>query len=249
MNGNIAVDRKWTVRSRLAIVSALVACHLSGCSSLQKDVSTRASRQQVRKSYVRWNQDPLAAQAATGSPLNNVRLASLPKSELKRLIENCPAPAPDTIQGQWVGINRGLGLTLIGSTLFIKEFQMCPGDGQAVPDGGCLVGQGTNLLVHQVPLECLTCQGWQPIYDPSTGLRRTQGNFAIVCRQGLELDYTLGGNRFFDPTRLLVDELVQVDEGLLLGRANFQLGRWRIPVSYFALSRRPVVNSADCSAF
>jgi hypothetical protein len=56
-----------------------------------------------------------------------------------------------------------------------------------------------------------------------------------MARGKTELDYSLGENPFWEPSRFLVDELVQVDHGLLLGRAYFQVGYVRIPVAYFAL--------------
>ncbi len=67
------------------------------------------------------------------------------------------------------------------------------------------------------------------------------GNFAIVepCApcQPLLLDYTQAENSWLSPSRQLVDELVMMDEDLLLGRANIQVGNHRTPIAYFVLYR------------
>jgi hypothetical protein len=160
----------------------------------------------------------------------NVRLAQLPKSELKKLMGTCPAPSPASMQGDWLGVNRGMMLALTGNATFIKRFDM-------LYTRNCVQGVGTNIRVCQVPLERLGHCGWQPKLDAQTGQPDMHGNFLIINRDPLELDYRQADNPFFEPTRFLVDELVQVDEGLLLGRANLQLFRWRIPVAYFALSK------------
>ncbi|MFN9911492.1 MAG: hypothetical protein ACK53L_02840, partial [Pirellulaceae bacterium] len=59
------------------------------------------------------------------------------------------------------------------------------------------------------------------------------------------LDYSMGSNPGWDPARWLVDDLVQVDEDLLLGRAYLQWGRLRVPVSYFTLQRIPAMSAAS----
>lgn len=158
----------------------------------------------------------------------NVRLAQLPKSDLKKLMGTCPAPSPASMQGDWLGVNRGMMLALTGNATFIKRFRM-------LNTMNCVRGVGTNIRVCQVPLEQLGQCGWQPKLDAQTGQPDMHGNFLIINRDPLELDYRQADNPFFEPTRFLVDELVQVEEGLLLGRANLQLFRWRIPVAYFAL--------------
>lgn len=160
----------------------------------------------------------------------NVRLAQLPKSDLKKLMGTCPSPSPASMQGNWLGVNRGIMLAVTGNATFIKRFDM-------LGTTNCVKGIGTNIRVCQVPLERLGYCGWQPVIKAQTGQPDMHGNFLIFERDPVELDYRKADNPLFEPTRFLVDELVQVEEGLLLGRANLQLFRWRIPVAYFALSK------------
>jgi hypothetical protein len=54
--------------------------------------------------------------------------------------------------------------------------------------------------------------------------------------QALLLDYGAGGNPWFDPSRPIRDYLVQVDDGLLLGRAFLAVGPLRPSAgTYFVL--------------
>ena len=131
---------------------------------------------------------------------------------------------------------------MAGASQFIKQFQA-----SSVPEFGSAetVGWGTNVAVFPVHLNSLTTRGWQPVIDLRTGQTRTRGNFAIVNRDKLTLDYSMAENPRWDPSRWLVDELVQVEEGLLLGRAYLQVGPARLPISYFALSRVDELSTAE----
>jgi len=164
---------------------------------------------------------------ATDAP-RVVQLASLSPSQLNRLLECCPPPDRGELCGQWVGINKGFGPAIAGITQDVKQFK---------PNG--TIGDGNNILVGQVPIHDLTCRGWQPMIDRRTGRDKEMGNFAVCSGKSLELNYSLAKNPFWDPSRFLVDEIVQVEEGLLLGRANFQVGYVRVPIAYFTLSRQP----------
>ena len=69
------------------------------------------------------------------------------------------------------------------------------------------------------------------------------GNFVVeTCsnecgKRVLMLDYSKAENPTLDPSRFLLDELVTIEPGLLLGRARVQIGWLDLPVAYFVLSR------------
>ena len=225
-------DTAFSRRLLLTFLAGLLISTTLGCRSISLESSSMADRMGARRSFVWWNLDSNTGQHQTQVIPRNVQLAGLPKSQLKEFMANYPPPIAESLEGHWLGVNSGVGLALFGTSQFVKRFESCS-------SADCTQGIGTNLTVHQVPLDQLACRGWKPRKDLTTAAPHTHGNFLIVCRETLELDYTLAKNPFFDPARFLVDELVQVDEGLLLGRANLQFFRWRIPVTYFALTRAP----------
>jgi hypothetical protein len=67
-------------------------------------------------------------------------------------------------------------------------------------------------------------------------------------RAGALLDYSRGGNRAYDITRILRDYLVRVEQGsdeLLLGKALFVVARTTLAHSYFLIERyRPLADAA-----
>jgi hypothetical protein len=209
-----------------------------GCQNTPKAAGRFADRLRTNRSVVTWNyRTALGVPSSTASP-RAVELLTQPRRQLDGWLESCPAPTPATLHGQWRGINRGIGISLTGVGQFIKDF-----DTQAT---GCdaVIGRGSNILVEQVPIEQLGCRGWQPRIDQQTGDFQRRGDFAIVAREATVLDYSMGSNPGWDPARWLVDELVQVDADLLLGRAYLQWGRLRVPVSYFTLQRMPAISAA-----
>jgi len=214
--------------SAFCAIACLWLC--MGCSASLSNSRGFWNRIEERQSYIAWNW-----RSSTGKPPDvcaprNVQLASLPSSELKQLLAASPPPCPSSLDGSWLGINRGIGSAIAGKTQYIKELH-------ADSSRPCAIGYGSNILVERLPVELLHHQGWRPLVDRKTGCVKRQGRYAIVARGKTELDYSLGENPFWEPSRFLVDEIVQIDDGLLLGRAYFKFGYVRIPVAYFALER------------
>jgi hypothetical protein len=152
--------------------------------------------------------------------------------QYRRMMINHPSVSPHELQGSWRGVNKGLATVAIDEQ-FIKHFQSV--DGQVY---------GDNILVHQVPLNQVHQNGWQPKFDPSTRALKRHGKFKVMeargrgaFRHGLVLSYRHGGNSRRDPARLIEDRLVKLDDNHLLGRATVRLGPIRIPLAYFVLER------------
>ena len=151
--------------------------------------------------------------------------------DYRRMFMNGATPCAHELQGHWRGVNKGIA-TWIGYRQFIKEIQPC---GE--------VYFGDNIQVHQVSNQCLRCMGWQPKVECDGSLER-KGKFAVQpadCRgpfgHGIIFSYRDGGNPKRDPSRLLVDKVVKIDDNHLLGRAVAKVGLMRIPLAYFMLER------------
>jgi hypothetical protein len=209
-----------------------------GCQSTHQQ---RLDHAQARMSFVSWN-----LRAAIGTPqeacsCRAFELASLSSRELGELMKTQPAPDLNTISGSWYGINKGLGPALAGITQDIKVFNAC---------GECV--QGHNIVVHQVPISELGCRGWRPELDPTTCQPKRVGNFVAVGPQcygdPVQLDYTIAENPWYDPSKILIDELVVIDSDLMLGRADAKIGNSRIPIAYFVLFRPNGAHPTGCDA-
>lgn len=185
----------------------------------------------VRRSAIRWN---LRSQQNTETTCHSsaLSLASRSQEELGRLMESQPAPEPLELVGTWYGVNKGFCAAMAGLHQDVKVFYAC-GTGVS----------GHNILVEQVAVEELACKGWRPKRDRATGLPKQMGNFVVEtcnnrCGKGkLQLNYSKAENPTLDPSRFLVDELVVIEPGLLLGRARVQIGAMDLPVAYFVLTR------------
>ncbi len=169
-------------------------------------------------------------------------MASRSPQELGQLMDSESAPSPDELIGTWYGVNKGYGAAMAGLHQDVKVFERC----------GAVVS-GYNILVEQVAVEDLSCKGWRSKIDPKTCLPKTMGNFAVkVCKNEcgklvLLLDYGQAKNPSFDPSRFLVDELVVIEPGLLLGRARVQMGLLNMPVAYFVLTKE-ALHRTDCDS-
>ena len=154
-----------------------------------------------------------------------------------------PAPEPSDLIGTWYGVNKGLGAAMAGLHQDVKVFHAC-GSGVS----------GHNILVKQVAVEDLACKGWRPKRDRATGLPKQMGNFVVeTCNQEcgngkLQLNYSQAENPTLDPSRFLVDELVVIEPGLLLGRARVKIGAMDLPIAFFVLTRDPTQNLA-CDSY
>ena len=158
-------------------------------------------------------------------------------------MESQPAPEPSELVGTWYGVNKGYGAAMAGLHQDVKVFHAC---GTSV--------SGHNILVKQVAIEDLACKGWQPKLDRATGLPKQMGNFVVeTCnnecgKRKLQLNYSKAENPTLDPTRFLVDELVIIEPGLILGRARVKIGEMDLPVAYFVLTRDASKDSA-CDSY
>ncbi len=185
----------------------------------------------VKRSAIRWNMQSQTSEKTNGHS-SALRLASRSQEELGRLMESQPAPEPSELIGTWFGVNKGYGAAIAGLHQDVKVFHAC-GTGVS----------GHNILVEQVAIEDLACKGWRPKRDRATGLPKQMGNFVVetydkACGKGkLQLNYSRAENPKLDPSRFLVDELVVIEPGLLLGRARVQIGAIDLPIAYFVLTR------------
>ena len=186
----------------------------------------------VRLSAIRWNTANVV-QSQNGCESRSLRLASRSTSELHKLMKTMPALCPHELVGKWHGVNKGFGAAFAGIHQDVKVIRNC-GARQS----------GNNILVEQVRVEDLECKGWRPKLDPKTCQPKTMGNFVVeVCGNSngepskLVLNYGKAENPKLDPSRFLVDELVLIEPGLILGRARVRIGLVDLPVAYFVLSR------------
>ncbi len=218
-------------RSRILLIAvACIIASSSGCSSLPGFMQRRADHSLSRVSFIRWNLERDASPSVNASTARALSLAKLSKRELDFLLAQSAAPDKESLAGEWRGINKGIGPALIGMTQDVKTFRF---------DGCETIGH--NIMVNQVPICRLDCRGWIAKREILSGEKKTIGNFVAISQHSaaapLLLDYTIADNPWYDPSRLLVDELVSIDDDLLLGRANILVAGRRVPIAYFVLFR------------
>jgi len=63
----------------------------------------------------------------------------------------------------------------------------------------------------------------------------------------LILDYRQQEDGFTNPTRYLVDELVEIEPQSILGRAYVRIGGAQMPVAFFALQKASIERECDGS--
>ncbi|MGI9515752.1 MAG: hypothetical protein ACR2NP_01790, partial [Pirellulaceae bacterium] len=153
--------------------------------------------------------------------------------QYRRMMRFGRTPHPSELAGTWRGVNKGVA-TMAIDRQFIKQFYYV---------NGRLYGD--NISVHQVADSQLQQCGWRPIVDPYTGQLKRQGRFAVECpqgigpfRHGLVLNYAAGGNGR-DPSRMIWDQVVKLDDNHMLGRATIRVGLAKVPVAFFVLERIP----------
>ena len=207
----------------------LFVCLAIGCTSPS-----------VRRSAIRWNFDNSHSPESI-SQSRAMKIASKSSVELSQLMDSLPAPSTEELIGTWYGINKGYGAAVAGIHQDVKVFRAY---GSSI--------KGYNILVEQVEVEELACNGWRPKIDATTCRPKTIGNFVVeTCcdatqgREKLLLNYRKASNPKADPSRYLVDELVLVEPGLMLGRARIQLGWLDMPVAYFVLSKENGNSACD----
>ena len=184
-------------------------------------------REHAYTSYSNSNSGPSTILTHPSMNVSNYRLL-----QYRRMMTQHAAPHPSELQGTWRGINKGIATVAIDEQ-FVKRFYV---------EGGKIYGD--NVSVHQLPHERLRQSGWQPIQDSSTAKRKRSGKFLVQdpqrfgpFRHGVVLNYRKGGNRKLDPTRLIEDKLVKLDDNHMLGRATAKFGPIKIPLSYFVIER------------
>jgi hypothetical protein len=185
------------------------------------------------RSTVKWNLRPDSSSHSCTPIQRALQLASKDADELERMMQCCSSPNSCDLIGHWYGINKGVGAAAIGIHQDVK-----------VIERRCNRIVGHNILVEQVPVEVLACRGWQPKRNLIDNQPKTMGNFVVTherdaksCKEKLVLDYSLAENPRLDPSKHLIDELVEVSPGLLLGRARVRIGLVDVPVAYFVLTR------------
>jgi hypothetical protein len=168
-------------------------------------------------------------------------LLPLSRPELRARFAAGRAVDPQALAG-WAYLGVSLGLPRWVERLswktFVKAFH-------AEHQGGGL--RGWNLRLRQAGLN-----------GPHEALLRggvpwTFGHYRVVQEEaGLLIDYGRGANAALDPTRLLRDPLVSLDDGacdLLLGTSLVQIGPWRVPTpSWFLLQRLRRLEAAEVEA-
>lgn len=161
-------------------------------------------------------------------------LAASSGDELEAVLRRGRRPSIESLLGyEYRGFNRPPATALLGIRKFIKGF--FPSERQAF---------GFNARVAQNGLD----GEW--IAKPDDVNPRRYAFFGVApvvpdgrdhrYPQALLLDYSRGGNPLFDPSRLLRDYLVRVDEDsddVLLGKAYLAVGFARIPLGFFLLER------------
>jgi hypothetical protein len=171
-------------------------------------------------------------------------LARRPKSELAAVFTSGEPPEVSALTGfEFRGFNHPRATALLGIRKFIKVFYL----DRAGQPFGC------NTPVEQNGLQA----EWLP--RPSADRPRRYAFFLVeppdaggsdpLRRDAALLDYGRGGNRLYDPSRVLRDYLVRVDPGsdeLLIGKAYFLVARARLGHTYFLIERfRPLTDAAE----
>ena len=172
-----------------------------------------------------------------------LELAGLSKRELDSAFASASPPDVAALTGfEFRGYNQPRAAALLGIRKFIKAFYL---DRSQRPFG-------CNTPVTQNGLR----DEWLP--RPSAERPKRYAFFQVepadpasadAARHGaVLLDYSRGGNRAYDPARILRDYLVRVEAGsddLLLGKALFVVAGTRLAHSFFLIERRgPLTDAA-----
>ena len=169
-------------------------------------------------------------------------LADRSKAALAAVFASGDPPEVSALTGfEFRGFNHPRATALLGIRKFIKVFYL---DRSGQPFG-------CNTPVEQNGLQA----EWLP--RPSADRPRRYAFFLVeppdpdasdpLRRDAALLDYGRGGNRVYDPSRVLRDYLVRVEPGsdeLLLGKAYFLVAGARLAHTYFLIERyRPLADA------
>lgn len=164
------------------------------------------------------------------------RLARQSPAALEDMLVGGQTPSlPDLVGYEYRGYNVAPTTALLGIRKFVKVFF-------TTPEGAVY---GCNTPAVQNGLD----GPW--IARPTEASPRRYAFFRVLpvdpeardnaYLHALLLNYGLGGNPIYDPSRLLRDYLVRCVDGsdeLLLGKAYMAFGPARVPASFFLLERR-----------
>jgi hypothetical protein len=162
------------------------------------------------------------------------RLAARSPRELEAVLRRGRAPASDALLGyEFRGYNHPRRAALLGIRKFIKGFFVVRDE-----------VLGFNTRTRQNGLDGAWIArpddsdprrfAFFRVLPPGSGVREGAYGHALL------LDYSGAGNPAYDPSRLLRDHVVRVDEhsdDLLLGKASLALASARVPVGFFLLER------------
>ena len=167
-------------------------------------------------------------------------LALAPNDRLEQLLRSAQGPAPETLAGcEWRGFNLTWRVKVLGLQKFVKGFFEA-GDGL----------EGYNIPVAQNGLD----GPWRPLPSPDNPRRYAFYRVMRVDPQAVDhlypqailLDY--GASPRNPPRAIesrLRDYVVQPDPAnadLLLGKAYFAFGRYRLASNFFLIGRLGRVN-------
>ena len=167
-------------------------------------------------------------------------LAKMKDKDLEFVLRSGTTPALDGLAGwEFKGYNVPNITELLGFRKFKKGFFVGPG--QSAEQGEI---SGYNVVVEQSKIQ----EPWNA--KPSEDAPKRHSFYKaykvrkeeVDCQypNALLLNYGLGGNAIYNPAGLLRDYLVQVDADnpdLLLGKAYFAIGPFRVFPSFFLLER------------
>lgn len=159
-------------------------------------------------------------------------------SELEALMKSGSQPTPQQLDGyRFRGLNVGFGPKLLGIQKFIKCFFM-----KDYGYGAMMTGNNFVVKQNAAQAEYITVQ--------KKGRDKVQGYYLVENASGNErwneypnaalLHYGRGNNAWWDPAAKLRDYLVQPysdNPNLLLGKAYFSVGPFKIKGGYFILER------------
>jgi hypothetical protein len=171
-------------------------------------------------------------------------LAVSPKRELEAAFAAGRAPDLDALAGfEFLGYNQPPVTSMLGIRKFIKAFYL---DDSQQAFGCNTPVRGSRLDQEWIPRPSREQPKRYAFFkveaaDPDAADRLHQG--AVL------LDYSRGGNKPYDVSRILRDYLVEVEPDsadLLLGKAFFVIAGARVASSFFLIQRyQPLPDAAD----
>jgi len=181
---------------------------------------------------------PVPEASRTLSPFPSRRVLQLeqtPMHELEREFMRGGTPDVDDLVGwEFRGINH-LPLNvvplaqLVGIKKFVKGFYR--------EESGRVMGYNRPVKRNVLDGRWHVADkrfGFYEVHDVDATARDNQYLHAVL------LDYGRGGNKALDPTSVLRDYVVQLEDDIYLGKAYSALGPLRIPTNFFILERHVV---------